>query len=144
MKFTMNDIKESIFRTYRFVTLFVFVFIAVYAPLSLLLRPVDQRAFDPKVILVSIISLVISALIYFSKKLKIDVNIKTTVLVFLFILGLALVFLLTYSGNPITFIILGVALIPTVLIEKNIIYLIYNGIILFLTYITVFTASVEI
>lgn len=144
MKFTMNDVKESIFKTYRFVTIFVFAFIALYSPLSVMLRPAGQREFEPRIIIITLISLIIASLIFFSKKLKIDVNIKTTVLIFLFLAGLSLVFLLTYSANPITFIILGIALIPTVLIEKNMIYFIYNGIILFLTYITVFSTSVEI
>ncbi len=72
MKFTMNDVKESIFKTYRFVTIFVFAFIALYSPLSVMLRPAGQREFEPRIIIITLISLIIATLIFFSKKLKIE------------------------------------------------------------------------
>ncbi len=144
MKFTLKDIKDSIFLTFRQSTLFIFAFVAIYAPVSVLLKPAGSRIFEPQIFIITGISIIMFVLIFFSKKIAINIDIKSNILAFVFLLGMALIFVATYPSNPMTLIILAVSLIPTVLVEKRSVYYSYNILVLAIFAFTVLRMPVEI
>jgi methyl-accepting chemotaxis protein len=144
MNESMQKIKTHIFMTFRKANIFMFFFIALYSPLSIMLRPKDQRVFELQILMVIIFSVITLFLVFISPKLKIDIKAKTTVLAYFFLFGTGLVFNSTYITNPMLIAMLVVSLIPVIILERNITYFVYNSLVLGLYYINVFLKPVSI
>lgn len=137
----MQAIRDRVFLSFRSATLVMFVFITLYAPLSVLLQPAGERRFEASNVYAGIISLIIAVIVFLSPRLRIEAETKTIVLSFLFLGGVALVTLSTYPTNVLLFSSLMIAFLPLVLLHRVVPYVAYNLLMLVVFYVTVFTGT---
>lgn len=144
MNQSMVMIKESVFKSLRSAALFIFCFIALYVPLSVMLQPPELRAFAPKHYMIIGLSVVIALLIYFFPKFKLTVDQKIKSMAFIFLIGIAIIYLSAYSQNVTIVALLIVAFVPSVLLHTTLTYSIYNVSIFLFGYVTFFTKASQI
>jgi len=141
MNLGMDNIKSNIFKTYRSTTLFVFLFITAYAPLSIFLQPAGQRKLEASNLYAGLFALAVSIVIIIFPKFKMTTDTKIIVLSYVFLAGVAMITLSAYSTNVLLYANLMLAFVPLVLLHSNLHYLIYNGLMLAVFYMTVFTGT---
>lgn len=135
----LTMVKESVFKAFRFATIFVFAVIAIYSPLNFLARASEGVAnLLPRMIVIVLISAGIIAFATQMHRLSIKAESKSTVLAFAYLFGLLLIYISAYKDNPLLFIVLAIALIPVVLIPKGYSYYIYNALIVVTFFATLF------
>lgn len=144
MNQSLAMIKQSVFRSIRKAALFIFIFIAAYVPFSFMLQPPELRIVTPQLFIVAAIALAMAALIYFFPQLKLNVDQQTKTLAFLFLFGIAFVYLNVFTSNVTIIALLLVAFIPSVLLHTTLTYSIYNVLIFLLGYFTFFTKTSQI
>lgn len=125
MNTSLTEIKTSIFRSIRFATIFIFIFIAFYAPGSVMLRPEDQRQIETSLIIISILAVLVTIFAFFTPKIKINVDYKINTLAFLFLFGIIIATVPSFPLNISIYGLLLVAFIPLVLIHSNIASIVY-------------------
>jgi len=145
MEDSMNLVKESIFKAFRTATIFIFVVIAIYAPLNMFMRSADAIGDQiPRTVIIVAISLVVTLFAFYSKRLNLQPEIKSTILSFTYLSGLLLIYVSAYHTNPLMFIALGIALLPVILIQNTIAYGIYNLLIILVYFATYFRSPIEV
>ncbi len=122
MNDSMQQIKHFIFKSFRAATIFIFAFIAVYAPLSSILA----KNFSFAIGVTTLLAILFMGLALVSPKLTISSDAKIQVLAFIFLLGIVMVAFPTYPTNIILLTLLFVAFVPSVLLIKIIPYTIYT------------------
>lgn len=141
MKFTLEDVKNNIFLTFRQATIFIFSFIALYTPVTVLLKPMGQRNFEPRLYFIIGLSMVIIITVFFFPKLKLSTESKSIILSYLFLLGISLVTVSAYPSNVMLFSMLLIAFLPLILLSKRLHFLIYSGLMFLVYYSTIFTKA---
>ncbi len=121
----MDDIKMSIFKSLRKAVIFIFAFIALYAPATVMMAPPELRNFSIEYQVIEVFSVIVIALAFFSLKLKWQVDMKITIMAFLFIIGIILVYGSSYRLNISMYALLFVSFIPLVLIHGRLSSAIY-------------------
>lgn len=143
MRFTLTDVKYSLFLALRQSSVFMFLFIAVYAPLSAFLQP-QGFTFEPRLAIISAVAFGIAAFVYLSPRINVGVELKTNFLAFAFLAGMSVIYMTAFRTNPSLFIVLAIALIPSILIERTLVFSIYQVLIVGLYGIGFFTFSFTI
>ena len=137
----IDSIKQNVFQSFRSATLLIFLFITIYAPLSVFLMPAGERRLEGANLFAAVFALVVSIVVFLSPRMKLSTDSKTIVLSFLFLLGVSLVTLSTYPTNVLLFSSLLIALLPLLLLHQTVPYVIYNLLMLVVFYLTVFTGT---
>ena len=132
------SIQEPIFLSFRKITMIVFSFIFIYAPLTTLLA---KTKIDFSIITISIVSLVVIALSYFSKKIQISNENKISILAYFYLTGILIIFMSGYKANVLLFGMFMMAFIPSILIHRNRSYLIYNLLLIPPFYLTIMNST---
>lgn len=64
MNQSLLEIRQNVFQTFRKATLFMFAFIAVYAPITILMKPREEWKLDPSISAIIVFSLLICVLVF--------------------------------------------------------------------------------
>lgn len=126
----IENIKANIFKSFRRATIFIFAFITFYAPFTAVIGPDGLSNFDPTLIIISGISILIGIFAFMTPKFNMSVDNKISLLAFTFMAGILLVFFSSYPLNITMVALLISAFIPIVLIHGNITSAIYTGLII--------------
>ena len=135
---SLANIKNEIFKSFRITTVSLFIFISLYVPI---ITFVSKIQLEPRQFLIIIFSVLVSIFAFFTIKFKVDNDNKISLLAFVYLFGVLLVFLSGYKGNVLLATFLMLAFIPSVLLHRKWSYLIYNLILFPILYKTVLTSG---
>lgn len=138
MNNSLSNIKNKIFNSFRVTTISLFIFIAFYVPITSLLSKVNLES---RHIFIIIFSILVSIFAFFTPKFNVDNDSKISLLAFIYLFGILLVFLSGYKGNVLLATFLMLAFIPSVLLHKKWSYIMYNLVLFLALYKTVLTSG---
>lgn len=134
----ITSIQEPIFLSFRKITMFIFAFICIYTPLSTILA---KTQIDLTIITVSIASIIVITLAFFSKKINISNENKISILAYFYLFGILIVFISGYKANVLLFSLFMMAFIPSILLHRNRSYIIYNLLLIPPFYLTIISST---
>jgi len=95
MNNSLDTIKLRIFKTFRLSVIILFIFIAIYAPVTVFINP-GEHVISTEIYIISIFSVIVTTVAYYMAKIKISSENKTTALAFTYLFGVLLVFVSSY------------------------------------------------
>lgn len=144
----MNDsmcmIKESIFKSFRRATLFIFCFITAYVPFTLLMQPKAEREWNARLTIATGAALVFAVIVYFFPRIKISVDNKIKAMAYFYLLGILFITISTYAQNVTLMTFLILSLLPLVLLHSWSSYIVYQVLVLLGHFFTVWRSATRI
>ncbi len=144
MNKSLEDIKHNVLISFKRAALFMFVFVAVYAPITIFLKPRNEWAFDLKIVIIAVVAVVVAVFVAFINRFKGSVDNKITTLSFIYLVGVLIVMLPSYSTNALLFAFLMLAFLPLVLLHRTIPAIIYVALIYVAFFLTVLSGGTAI
>lgn len=144
MKDSLSVIKENIFKSFRRAALFIFIFVAFYAPISVFLRPVEEREWNLRLFVATAVAVLFALVIYLFPKLNISVDKKIKTMAFVYLVGIIFITISTYSENILLYAFLLLGLLPLSLLHSTTSYIVYQGLILIAYFLTVWRSPTKI
>lgn len=141
---TLTSIKQNIFKSFRQASIFIFSFIGIYAPVSVLLQPPENRELTSAIIIATVVAVLFVIISIISPKFKLSVDNKITTMAFIYLFGISFITLATFSTNAVLAMMLMLSLIPVVLLHRSVNYIIYNFLILVVYFLTIFRGATRV
>ncbi len=141
---SMTKIKENVFKSFRRATLFIFIFILFYVPVSHFLKPVSGRVWESTSTIAMVFSLIISMVVFYTPKFKMEVDTKINLLSFVFLAGVSLIYIPLFSTVPLLFGFFITVFIPIVLLHSNRAYYAYILLTLAIFYMTIWNMKISL